>query len=131
MPRYIMKLTDPQDECAYYLEWSTIVDAPVTYGMALDDFRRYYRERYGTEGAARLPARLERVEATGCSAFNDSVDGLLATNRAGPDESKLNLEGVLDRYCRRTDDLDGPLRAAQMDNASIEAVERIIGEMSE
>lgn len=82
MPRIICKLD------GLYFEWSTIVDAPLTYGMTLDEFTNYYRGTYGTEGLATLPERLTRVEAKGCSSLlHTSIDDLIAWNRAGEDEA--------------------------------------------
>ena len=63
--RYIIKLSTPRGD--RYLEWSTIVDAPVTYGMPLDEFTAYYRDQYGAEGMRALPERMARVEAKGTS----------------------------------------------------------------
>lgn len=63
MPRYIVKIAGK------YLEWSTVVDAHVTYPMTLDEFREYYKERYGTEGMRDLGDRLGRVETRGTSSF--------------------------------------------------------------
>lgn len=41
MPRFIIKLTDPKDGLSYYLIWSTVVDAPVTYGLSLDEIKEW------------------------------------------------------------------------------------------
>jgi hypothetical protein len=41
MGRFICKFEDKDD--VYYLEWSTVVDAPVTFGMSLEEFKEYYR----------------------------------------------------------------------------------------
>lgn len=56
MGRYILKIKD------HYLEWSTVVDAPVTFGMLLPEFKEYYRDEYGRDGYRELKHRLERVE---------------------------------------------------------------------
>lgn len=98
MPRYIIKLTRGNE--ARYLEWSTVVDAPVTYGMTLDDFKNYYLKRYGEEQAERLDERLKRVEATGTSSigYRDLAE-LLSGNRAGPNEKHLSQEALWDQYC--------------------------------
>jgi hypothetical protein len=86
MPTYIVKLS--KDGVDRYFEWSTVVDAPTTYGMALDEFREYYREHYGESGMEQLPGRLARVEKTGCSAYHDSVESLLQGNRCAEWEPK-------------------------------------------
>lgn len=102
MPTYIIKINDPKDNQDYYLEWSTVVDAPVTYGLSLEDFKEYYKDRYGRDGMARIDERLVRVEQTGTSSQmpGDNLDEMLVANRAGPDETEIDKEGILERYCR-------------------------------
>ena len=99
MPRYIIKLSDNNKD--WYLEWSTIVDAPVTYGMSLVDFKAFYKEEYGNQGMEKLEERLKRVEKQGTSALYCSVDGLISYNRAGPKESSLSKQEIIDIYCTR------------------------------
>lgn len=98
MPSYIIRMQRGDD--VRYLEWSSIVDAPVTYGMTLDEFREHYRERYGTDGLRLLPDRLARVEAKGTSSHvHDSLADHLIVNRAGPGETELTEAEIWDAYC--------------------------------
>ena len=83
MGQFIVKVTAPDGP--RYLEWSTIVDAPVTYGMTLAEFRRHYRREYGASGMRELPERLAFVE----------------NNRAGAGETCLTLAQIVDHYCVR------------------------------
>lgn len=100
MGRFIVKLRE------HYLEWSTIVDAPITYGMTLDELKEYIRDEYGNEGMEQLPARLERLEAKGTSALHEqSAESAIWLNRAGPDESTLTMMGIYRHYC-----LDEPVQ---------------------
>lgn len=100
MPRHIVKLVDKQANKDYYLEWSTIVDAPVSYGMGLTEFREYYKQKYGTEGLAALPDRLKRVEEKGTSAtYDKSVEDTIDGNRAGPDETELTYDELVRYIC--------------------------------
>ena len=93
MGRYIVKLDK------YYFEWSTVVDAPVTYGLEKDDFLAYYKEEYGRAGMTELPARLERVELRGHSAMvTYGVDDLIADNRAGDNEECLSKEEIIAKF---------------------------------
>jgi hypothetical protein len=98
MPSYIIRLE--REGSPVYLEWSTIVDAPTTNGMTLEDLHEHVRDRYGSEGLRELPARLERVAATGCSRLSGDLDELLECNRAGPNEEHLTREQIVERYCR-------------------------------
>lgn len=100
MPRMICKLTDPKTNTDYYFEWSTVVDAPVTYGEPLEDFKEYYRTKYGNSAMGELEDRLKRVEEKGTSSQIDySIDDLIIGNRAGENEKELSKEEILDQYC--------------------------------
>lgn len=103
MPRHIMKLHDDRDNKDYYLEWSTVVDAPVTYGLSLEEFKEYYKQQYGNEGMRLLEERLSRVEEFGISALPpfDELDDYMKHNRAGEKESCINKEQIIDRFCRQ------------------------------
>lgn len=94
MGRFIVKLDD------WYLEWSTVSDAPVTRGMSREDFDAHYRERYGSEGMRELPARMERVDEKGTSSFMyDDAKGTIEYNRAGPNETTATRAEIIERYC--------------------------------
>lgn len=94
MAKFIVKLDD------YYLEWSTIVDAPTTYGMSEDEFREYYRDEYGRNGSLDLEERLERCKKYGTSMIpGHTPEDLIVCNRAGPEESELTLKQIKSVYC--------------------------------
>lgn len=100
MPRMICKLTDPKTKTDYYFEWSTVVDAPVTFGQSLEDFKEYYRNEYGQSSVRDFEDRMKRVEAKGTSSqIYDNVDELISGNRAGDDETELTKEEILEQYC--------------------------------
>ncbi len=98
MPRFIVKLNTADQD--YYLEWSTVVDAPVTYGMSREEFEQYYAQSYGTEGLRDLPGRMARVEAKGTSSrIDDSAEDVISCNRAGKNESNLSVSDIIKYYC--------------------------------
>jgi len=101
MPRYIIKL--PCDGQDYFMEWSSVVDAPVTYGMTWDEFQEYYRREHGEEGMRGLPERMKRVHQSGTSdaVVRDSVQKWVKYNRAGENEKQLTYEEILDAYVRK------------------------------
>ncbi len=108
MPRYICKLQD--GDKAYYLEWSTVVDAPVTFGMSLEEFRAYYQEEYGRQAMEHeFDERMERVEKTGTSCrLDESLDDTIEFNVAGKDGTCLSKEQIIEAFCRhqcKEDDL--------------------------
>jgi hypothetical protein len=102
MGRFICKVTDPQDNKDYYLEWSTVVDAPVTWGMTLEKFEEYYREEYGRRSMDfEFIERMDRVEKKGTSSrLDDSFDDVISCNRAGKNDTNLTKEQIIDAYCR-------------------------------
>lgn len=100
MPRYIVKLVDKKENKDYYMEWSTVVDAPVTYGMGLEEFKAYYKDEYGKQGMDGLDERLTRVNEKGTSAMMyDSAEDLIEFNRAGKDGTCLTFEQIIAEYC--------------------------------
>ena len=105
MPRYVCKFQDGDE--AYYLDWSTIVDAPITCGMSLEDFKEYYRVNYGGEIYinSELVGRLRRVEEKGTSAkIYNNLDELIRHNRAGKNETCLSKDQIIEWYCRRVEE---------------------------
>lgn len=92
MPQYIVKLKDR------YAMWSTIVDAPITNFVPLDEFTAWYRDRFGSEGMKTLPERLTRVEANGTSALDETLNDVINCNRAGEGERCLSHDELFERY---------------------------------
>lgn len=103
MPRYIVKLVDKKNKNkAYYLEWSTVVDAPVTFGMSLREFRAYYQDEYGKSSMNEFENRMVRVQEKGTSShLDDSAEEVLQCNRAGKNEKHMSMEQIIEWYCRK------------------------------
>lgn len=102
MPKYIIKLSE--ENTSWYLEYSSVVDAPITYGMSLEEFKEYYQEEYGRSSMAELENRLQRVEERGTSSHVDtSVEEQLAFNRAGENETCLSIKEIINKYCKNTE----------------------------
>lgn len=99
MGRCIIKLNDGNRD--WYLEWSTIVDAPVTWGMTLDEMAAYRREQTGTEGMRDWAEVVERLNAKGVSwrDKNGDVYSTIGCNRAGKGETCLTAEQIIAAYC--------------------------------
>ena len=92
----------------YYMLYSSIVDAPKTFGMDLKTFRDYYQFEYGASGMQMLDSRLERVEEKGTSSTTyDSVFEQLMLNHAGPGENFLTIDEIRRAYCLREAIIDG------------------------
>ena len=93
MPHYIIKIKDK------YFEWSTIVDAPITYGMTLRQLEKYIKAEYGNNGLEDLPQRLERVAEYGTSAAPyATLEELVEYNRAGENETRLTIDEIYEKY---------------------------------
>lgn len=102
MGRFIVRME--RDGVERFLEWSTVVDAPVTYGLSEDDLRQHVLRRYGEESLEALPARLERARRNGTSALDGlSLAELFEGNRAGEGETCLTADEIWNRYCARRD----------------------------
>lgn len=85
----------------YYFEWSTIADAPITRGMNLEEFTKYYSNKY-PYGVEYFLHRFNRVELKGTSShLDDSADETIAFNRAGDNETHLTKQEIIDKYCIR------------------------------
>lgn len=98
--RCIIKLDTPRGP--RYLLWSSVVDAPVTYGMTLDMFTEYYKLEFGRRAMdTDFKRSMQRVEEKGYSAqgWVTSLDDIIGLNRAGPNESHLTLEEIVEEYC--------------------------------
>lgn len=98
MPRFIVKLTDKDKD--YYLHWSTIVNAPISYGMPLDEFKEYYKEKYGQDCLYDLERSLNQVEKRGVNSWEETPETLISGNRAGKDEKTLTMSQIIKHYCR-------------------------------
>jgi hypothetical protein len=99
MPRYIVCLK--RDGKKRFCEWSTVVDAPVTYLLTEAQFREYYEAEYGKAGQADLDARIERAKTNGTSALDGTTAEELARgNRAGKDEKPLPFDELWDEFLR-------------------------------
>lgn len=96
MSRKIIKLGD------YYFEYSTVVDAPVTWGMTLKDFEAYYLFEYGRSSIEDFIERMKRVEEKGTSSLTeDGAESTMEYNCAGPNGKNLTTDEIYKLYCLR------------------------------
>lgn len=98
MPRYIGKIDDR------YFEFSTIVDAPVTYLMTREEYEAYYRSEYGNSAMDKFAERMERADRKGTSSvMDDSFEDMISCNRYGDGESCLSVDEFRDRIKQETE----------------------------
>lgn len=104
MPTHLIKIHDYQTDRDFYLEWSTIVDAPITWGMSLEEFTLYYRQKYGTAGMRDFPNRMARTEERGCSMpfyhLDNTLDAILRTYDLNRPKVGDQREYILENFCR-------------------------------
>lgn len=96
MPSYIIKLDD------HYLIWSTVVDAPTAGPFTRPELDAYMTIERG-EAYMRVEHqhRMQRVEATGTSEIGASLKDTVSWNRAGPKQTELNMDTLIDCCVRQ------------------------------
>jgi hypothetical protein len=106
MSRAFLKLGDDA-----YIEWSEVVDAPVSYVMTREQAVKAASEYTITEeGVSRDlatgEARIARADETGTSYTNtnSSAEEVISFNRAGPNETCITLAQMLEQYRYPMDD---------------------------
>jgi hypothetical protein len=82
-----------------YLEWSTVVDAPVSETMREAEMREWLLRRHGESVRDILDERFERAKTYGTS-YHTPTDlrELLECNRAGENEACLSYEEFMAEY---------------------------------
>jgi len=86
----------------FYLIWSSIVDAPTTYGMTLEELEDFCRREWGEAAKILLPTLLSRTDACGTSIlWHRNVDDTILCNRAGPNETSITMQQIYRAYCLR------------------------------
>ncbi len=83
MGRWLVKVGEDR-----FLEWSSIVDAPVTPIMTKDELLDWLRDRYGSYGVEQAEERMARAMPL----------SEIGWNRAGPREESLTPEQIIERY---------------------------------
>lgn len=102
MGRAIIKIKD------YYLIWSSVVDAPVSFGMNRVELEKWLKEEYGRAGLSDWLRMIPRVDEIGTSFYErDSVEDTIDGNRAGPMGACLTLDEIYTAYCLQEPIRDG------------------------
>lgn len=77
-----------------YLIWSSIVDAPITYGATLEQIRNYWKEEHGRRGLEDL----DRDIFNNPDSWWTDLREVSGANRAGEGETKLTDEQIVKHY---------------------------------
>lgn len=109
----ILKLSEDK-----YVEWSSVVDAPSTSIMTKKEVEEYIQAIHSREEqiayeknpeilemkkkivATKVQRRMDRVEMNGTSSAisGDTMENTLSGNRAGPKESTISLDKIIELY---------------------------------
>ena len=82
-----------------FAEWSSVVDAPVTYFMYENEMIEYLKDAYGSNGIDENLKRIERAKQNGTSSYMyQNIDDLISFNRAGKNEENLTKEEIWKEY---------------------------------
>ncbi|MGL5063544.1 MAG: hypothetical protein ACRC62_26475 [Microcoleus sp.] len=75
-----------------YFDWDMNIDKPLTIGLSLDEFNKYYHRTYPPKLVRRLTAHSEALSKTGvsCSLYASWRD-VLSFNKAGPEGTALSI----------------------------------------
>jgi len=87
--RFIVKHTVGKH--AWFLLWSSVVDAPILQACSLPALRKWWKTEYGRRG-------LEDLDRDVAADRFSTVDDVVVCNRAGKDETKLTREQIVDYY---------------------------------
>lgn len=84
-----------------FFTWSTIVDAPITFGVSREEYEEDFRIEKGLDAFVHeLPARMERALAKGTSSMSHgSLEDLVGHNYAGFGGTRLTFEQIIQIYC--------------------------------
>lgn len=94
MPHYILRIKTVKGP--RYIDWSTIVDAPVSGALTRAEIKEHWKSRYGSTSAD-IATRLKDADRYGTDCLDHSpIARVIAGNRAGPRESELTLAQIID-----------------------------------
>ena len=91
-----------------YLMWSTIVDAPITYGMTFEQLVKYYAKKYEHSDEDSFREKMMKIDEDGTGfQIGTNTNQIGEYNRAGPNESLLSIDEIYKSYCKREKIRDG------------------------
>ena len=96
MGRFIVKLDKNK-----YVEWSSIVDAPVTFILNKKEMLSYLDEMYGKSCYFKNRKDINLADEKGTSSFMYGLEILKSYNRAGEKEEVISFDEIMERYKRK------------------------------
>lgn len=101
MGKAIFKVDDNGKE--RFLVWSSIVDAPVTFACTAAQIVAFFVEEAREDATQMAKRMIERARASGSSSRMGvyTIANVAGGNRAGPDESALTEDEIIEFYVRQ------------------------------
>lgn len=98
--RCIIKLK--KDDQEWYLEWSSTIDAPITFAMSKEEMTIWLRKQRWFD--FEIENLMKQLDKTGCGLPNvKSVEDLIKDNRAGENKECLTYEQIVEKFCLKQD----------------------------
>lgn len=99
MPRFNMRIKDK------YFCWSTIVDAPITHGMTVEEYRKWYIFEYGNiaydeQKFNNMISALDKNASVYGNGIveSETIEDAILCNRAGENEAWITADEIYERY---------------------------------
>jgi len=101
MGEAVFKVDDNGEE--RFLVWSSIVDAPTVFACTAQEIIDYFVEEAARRAREDAKAMVERARQTGSSSRMgySTIADVVCVNRAGPGESALTEDEIMEFYVRR------------------------------
>lgn len=102
MGKCIFKVDDNGQE--RFIVWSSVVDAPITFACTAKQIVEMFVEEARQDAKQMALAMIDRARASGSSSRTSArtlADVAAGANRAGPDESELTEDEIIEFYVRR------------------------------
>lgn len=89
-----------------YLEYSTVLDKPITRGMTLEEYEKFYRDEYGNYGWSNDFAHNFGLADQFGSSVREDAETVIQFNIAGPNDRELTVDEMDRLYCQ-LESIDG------------------------
>lgn len=85
-----------------FLVWSSIVDAPVTFGCTADEVMQFFLDRAARDARESAERALSEARDPQLSRqWEARLEDVVVVNRAGPGEAALTADEIVEFYVRR------------------------------
>ena len=105
--KFIIRLNDGERD--YFLEWSTVVEAPTTIGLDEGEMRALLLKEGIEDLKKEIAERMKRAKDKKANSghYGTTLDKIIRFNRAGNQDKCLTKEELIETYCRKKEDPRG------------------------